>query len=224
MKPLDQMSAREAIHESYGVQMTVSQSALEPRTTSGTKNISNSLIAAGCEAGKLISVVESLPRHIRHWAVWAYGPQVERFELPAQAGLFTWLSDQVDFVLDASGREYGESMRERIRSVVAYTVINHRHFSNARKPLHPVSEIKKLCKIHHQSWQRDFQPWKEWAELLCADLDRLSLPVVSKLLALVAEDLETPDVIAQAMGKKAINYIKKINRKNYESETVASGV
>lgn len=204
-------SARTAIHLAYSVQLH--SKPLEPLTIHGTKDVSNSLIASAIEAGKVIAVVESLPRHLRHWAVWAYGPESERFSLAAQGGLFEWLVKYLDQLIAGSERKYRTATVAKIRDVVAYAVLNYRSRSLCGRDIHQIKEIKKGCGIQNGHWARDFLLWYNWALVLCEWLDVKTLPPVGKLLALVRDEQEDNEVQkgrAEYVVKPSLGYLQNL--------------
>lgn len=202
-------SARTAINRAYSIQL--GSPDLEQTTSRSTKNNSASLIASGIEAGKVIAVVEALPKQLRHWAVWAYGPEAESFSLSAQAGFFKWLVERVDQALANSERQYREATAAKIRDVIAHAVLNHRSRSSNGRDLTPLKEIKRQCGIRPDKWLRDFAPWYSWMLDLCSWLDRKTLPPVGKLLALVREE-ESLDqsAVKPAKPKESLRYLRNL--------------
>ena len=180
---LDRIGARQAIWEAYAIHLT--SKGFDVLDLGGSTNTAsnNALICNAVQAGKVIAVIESLPAHVRAWAVWAYGPRTENFGLSAQGAFFEWLVDDVAIRLLESKRRYGTGAAGKVRDVVAYTVMDYRHKVTIGKHLHTVAGIKKRCGIQHSNWKRDFADWRDCYIAVCDELDRQALrPLGSVLL------------------------------------------
>ncbi|GAA4652066.1 hypothetical protein GCM10023116_43500 [Kistimonas scapharcae] len=185
MLDLRRLNVRDAICAAYGVQMKSKPLDLQESTyqsTKGTKPISNSLIADGIEAGKVIAAVESLPKHLRAWAVWAYAPRVPEWELPAQGVFFQWFADDVAIRLLEMEKVPRAGTADRIRSVSAWAALNWRDEKVSGKRPYSEAVIQKACGIQRQNWKRDYLCWYEWACGLCRGLDSEALAPVSAVL------------------------------------------
>ena len=179
---LDRIGARQAIWEAYAIHLTSKGFDVLDQVVS-TKTASNgSLICNAAQAGKVIAVIERLPEHLRAWAVWAYGPRTKTFGLSAQGAFFEWLIQDVTIRLLESDRQYREATANKIRDVVAYTVMDYRHKVTTGLHLHPVSDIKKRCGIQHGNWKRDFVEWYDDYREVCNQLDRKVLLPLSNVL------------------------------------------
>ncbi len=149
---------------------------------SSQKLNTNNLICHAVEAGMIISAVEGLPEPFKAWAKWAYGPRTEEF-LPEQGRFFRWLDQDVTENFESIDRVYREVTREKIRDVVAYTVLNYRSYVINGKQLYPTSLIINRCKIHRQNWKRDFESWHDYYWNLCDTyLDKSALPSVASIV------------------------------------------
>ena len=82
-----------------------------------------------------------------------------------------------------SERDYREATKQRIRDVVAYTVMDYRSYMTNGRHLYPTSLIIKKCRIQKQNWRRDFQKWHDSYWTLCDDvLDRQALCLLAILI------------------------------------------
>ncbi|UYM16268.1 hypothetical protein [Endozoicomonas euniceicola] len=148
------LSARQAIHDAYATNLTSKGFEINPvsfPSSGNTRKQSNdSRICHTVEAGIVIAAVEGLEEPFRSWAKWAYGPRTQEF-LPEQNRFFRWLDEDVARRLGESERQYREVTRQRIRDVVAYTVLDYRSFIISGRHLYPVSEIIKRCRIQRQN-------------------------------------------------------------------------
>ncbi|WP_163372648.1 bacteriophage antitermination protein Q [Endozoicomonas acroporae] len=160
-------SARQAIHDAYAIHLTSRGFEVNPlafRAGSQSSKLDNNLLICNAvEAGKVIAAVEKLDEPFRSWAKWAYAPRTEHF-MPEQGRFFQWLEQDVTEQLAKSGRDYREATKQRIRDVVAYTVLDYRSYVTNGQHLYPSSLIIKKCRIQKQNWKRDFQMWhaKYW--------------------------------------------------------------
>ena len=180
------ISARQAIHDAYATNLTSKGFEVNPvgfRSGSKTNKQNNdNRICHTVEAGIVIAAVEGLEEPFRSWAKWAYGPRTQEF-LPEQARLFQWLEQDITEHFACIEREYREATKQKIRDVVAYTVLDYRSFSINERHLYPVSLIISRCKIVRQNWKRDFLPWHRYYWNLCdAYLDRNCLLSVRKAI------------------------------------------
>ncbi|WP_257285163.1 bacteriophage antitermination protein Q [Endozoicomonas sp. SESOKO1] len=142
----------------------------------------NSMICHAVEAGMIISAVERLDDPFKAWVKWAYGPRTEEF-LPEQGRFFRWLDNDVTENFASIDRVYREVTKEKIRDVVAYTVLNYRSFVISGRELYPKNLIINRCKIHRCNWKRDFETWHDYYWNLCDHyLDRLGLPTVASVV------------------------------------------
>ena len=140
------------------------------------------LIWDSVQAGRVIAAVEALPMPMRDWVVWCYGPWGHAFEMNAQASLFGWISEQLDAAITGCQRRYRQVVVGKIRNVVAYTIIDYRHWMATDQHLYSNKAIKKNCRIQHGNWSRDFKQWQLWAHRLSDELDAKALPSVGKVL------------------------------------------
>ena len=176
-------SARQAIHDAYAIHLRskgfdVNQVSF--RSGNGSQKQNNDYrICDAVEAGKVIAAVEGLEEPFRSWAKWAYGPRTQEF-LPEQARFFEWLDRNVADNFDSIDRDYRKVTKQKIRDVVAYTVLDYRSFSINGQHLYPASLVINRCKIHRQNWKRDFLPWHGHFWNICDEfLDRACLPPVA---------------------------------------------
>ncbi|MCW7553322.1 hypothetical protein NX722_11865 [Endozoicomonas gorgoniicola] len=164
------LSARQAIHDAYATNLTSKGFEINPvsfRSSGNTRKQSNdSRICHTVEAGIVIAAVEGLEEPFRSWAKWAYGPRTQEF-LPEQNRFFRWLDEDVDRRLGESERQYRNSTRQKIKDVVAYSVMDYRSYIISERHLYPVSLIINRCKIIRQNWKRDFEPWHQLYWQLC---------------------------------------------------------
>lgn len=172
-------SARQAIHDAYAIHLTskgFEANSLAFHSGSQSSKLDNNLLICNAvEAGKVIAAVEKLDEPFRSWAKWAYGPRTEHL-LPDQRRFFQWLAQDVTERLSGSERGYREATIQRIRDVVAYTVLDYRSYVTNGQHLYPSSLIIKKCRIHRQNWKRDYQPWYESYWIFCDScLDKNSL-------------------------------------------------
>lgn len=146
------------------------------------KQNNDSRICDAVEAGMVIAAVESLEEPFQSWAKWAYGPRTEHF-LPEQGRFFQWLEQDVSEKLASSERDYRETTRQRIKDVVAYTVLDYRSYVTTGRHIYPSSLIIKKCRIQRQNWKRDFQQWQEDYWGVCDGcLDRRALFPVGRII------------------------------------------
>ncbi|MGI9276857.1 MAG: hypothetical protein ACR2PT_18675 [Endozoicomonas sp.] len=178
---LDRISARRAVHDAYAIQLRTSDPELRT-VASSSRDISADAAWSGLQAGKIIAAIEAQPVHLGSWLVWAYGPRVSSFEMPAQARVFDWLSAVSQKEINESQRQYRVATQKKIRDVIAWTVMDYRHFQMTEEHLYPVSEIKKRCQIRHANWKRDFQLWFHWTWMLCEQLDQEGLAPLEDVL------------------------------------------
>ena len=143
----------------------------------------NQTICNTAEAGVIISAVQSLPEPFQSWAIWAYGPQTEHFK-PEQTRFFCWLENDIQNNLEAIQRKYKKPAIQKIRQVVAYTVLNYRaYLVNGTRP-YPDSRIVKECRIQRQNWKKDYQSWSRYYWLRCDNyLDAKALRPVGKAVS-----------------------------------------
>ena len=157
-------SARQAIHDAYAIHLRSKGFEINPvsfRSANGSQKQNNDQrICNAVEAGKIIAAVESLEEPFRSWAKWAYGPRTQEF-LPEQAKFFQWLEQDVNQRLASSEREYRDTTLQRIRDVVAYTVLDYRGYAVNERHLYTASLIIRKCRIQRQNWRRDFERWWE---------------------------------------------------------------
>lgn len=180
------LSARQAVHDAYAVHLTGKSTGINPKDFweegQSKKPDNNQQVCNAVEAGMVIATVESLEEPYSSWAKWAYGPKTEH-TLPEQARFFQWLEQDVMSRLDGMERNIREATREKVRDVVAYTVLDYRSYSINERHLYPVNLIIKRCKIHRQNWKRDFQSWHEYYWNFCdRQLDRTALIPVAETL------------------------------------------
>lgn len=146
------------------------------------KNTINNQICHNVEAGKIISVVESLEDPFRSWAKWAYGPRTQEY-LPEQRRFFEWLDNDISENFASIDRKYREATQAKIRDMVAYCVMDYRSYILSGNHLYPISLIISKCGIIRQNWKRDFQPWHHYYWCLCDEyLDKASLSAVGALV------------------------------------------
>ena len=172
-------SARQAIHDAYAIHLTSKGFEVNPlafRAGGQSSKLDNDwLICNAVEAGMVITVVEKLEEPFRSWAKWAYGPRTEHF-LPEQGRFFDWLEQDVTERLASSERDYREVTKQRIRDVVAYTVLDYRSYAINGRHLYPTNLIIKKCRIQKQNWRRDFLFWQDYYWKLCDEhMDKRSL-------------------------------------------------
>ena len=179
-------SARQAIHDAYALHLTGKSIGIDPREFwqegSSKKPDNNRQVCDAVEAGMIIAAVERLEEPYCSWAKWAYGPRVEQ-TLPEQARFFHWLEQDVMNRLVGMERNYRQATRDKIRDVVAYTVLDYRSYAVTERHRYPVKRIIKRCKIHRGNWQRDFQPWHDHYWNFCdRQLDRTVLIPVARVV------------------------------------------
>ena len=172
-------SARQAIHDAYAIHLTSKGFEVNPLASRmgshSIKQENDLLICNAVEAGKIIAEVEKLDEPFRSWAKWVYAPRTEHF-MPEQGRFFQWLEHDVTEKLAKSERDYREATKQRIRDVVAFTVMDYRSYVTNGQHLYPTNLIIKKCRIHRQNWKRDYQPWYESYWLFCDScLDKKSL-------------------------------------------------
>ncbi|WOG28261.1 hypothetical protein [Endozoicomonas sp. 8E] len=78
-----------------------------------------------------------------------------------------------------SERNYRPATADKIRDVVALTVLNYRHFVSTDQYLYSDREVRKRCGIIRQNWCRDFAVWKHLYLDRCDQLDRVVLTVIA---------------------------------------------
>lgn len=179
-------SARQVIHDAYALHLMGKSTGIDPKEfwqeSQSRKPDNNQQVCNAVEAGMVIATVESLPEPYCSWAKWAYGPQTER-TLPEQGRFFQWLEQDVNCRLESMEHNYRQATRNKIRDVVAYTVLDYRSYAVNERHSYPVSQIIKRCKIHRGNWQRDFQPWHEHYWTVCdRQMDRTALIPVADTL------------------------------------------
>lgn len=179
------LSARQAIHDAYATNLTGKGLDFNP-VSFGAKGrcrqSNDNRICHTVEAGMVIAVVESLDEPFQSWAKWAYAPRTQEY-LPEQARFFQWLDQDVTEQFACIDRDYREATKQRIRDVVAYTVMDYRSFIVSERHLYPTSLIIKHCKIQRQNWQRDFESWHRYYWGLCdGSFDRTALMPVGSVL------------------------------------------
>ncbi|UYM16217.1 hypothetical protein [Endozoicomonas euniceicola] len=130
------------------------------------KDCNNHRICHNVEAGKVISVVESLDEPFRSWAKWAYGPRTQEY-LREQRTFFQWLDNDITENFSSIDRKYREVTKQKIRDVVAYCVMDYRSYIISGKHLYPVPLIINRCGIIRQNWKRDFESWHRYYWDLC---------------------------------------------------------
>ena len=139
-------SARQAIHDAYAIHLTSKGFEVNPlasRTGSHSiKQGNDLLICNAVEAGKIIAAVEKLDEPFRSWAKWVYAPRTEQL-MPEQGRFFKLLEQDVTEQLVKSERDYREATKQRIRDVVAYTVMDYRSYMTNGRHLYPTSLIIK---------------------------------------------------------------------------------
>ncbi|WP_299730136.1 bacteriophage antitermination protein Q [uncultured Endozoicomonas sp.] len=185
-------SARQAIHDAYAIHLTSKGFDVNPVAfRSGGKSNkldNNRLICNAVEAGMVIAAVEKLEEPFRSWAIWAYGPRTKHF-LPEQGRFFQWLEQDVTERLAKSERDYREATEQRIRDVVAYTVLDYRSYAANGRHLYSTSLVINKCRIHRQNWKRDFLSWHEYYWQFCDhNLDRTSLLSASESVRKLKSD------------------------------------
>ena len=130
----------------------------------------------------VIATVESLEEPYSSWVKWAYGPRTAH-TLPEQGRFFQWLEQDVMTRLEGMERNVRQATCDKVRDVVAYTVLDYRSYSLNERHLYPVNLIIKRCKIHRGNWKRDFQFWHEFYWNFCdRQLDRTALIPVANTL------------------------------------------
>ena len=172
-------SARQAIHDAYAIHLTSKGFEVNPLASRmgshSIKQENDLLICNAVEAGKIIAAVEKLDEPFRSWAKWVYAPRTEHF-MPEQGRFFQWLEQDVTENLAKSERDYREATKQRIRDVVAYTVMDYRSYVTNGQHLYPASLIIKKCRIQRQNWKRDFQEWHGVYWKMCDEyLDKTAL-------------------------------------------------
>ena len=176
--------ARQAIHDAYALHLTGKNTGVDMNTFwhERHKPDNNQQVCKAVAAGMVIAAVESLEPHCSSWAKWAYGPQ-SRHTLAAQGHFFHWLDQDVTRRLDAMARNYRQATRDKIRDVVAYTMLDYRSHAHNGRHLYPVNRIIKRCNIHRGNWQRDFHAWHEHYWNVCdQQLDQTVLIPVAETL------------------------------------------
>ena len=180
------ISARQAIHDAYATNLTSKGFEVNPvgfRSGSKTNKQNNdNRICHTVEAGIVIAAVEALEEPFRSWAKWAYGPRTQEF-LPEQNCFFRWLDSSVTENFASIDREYRQVTKQKIRDVVAYSVMDYRSYTISGKHLYPVSMIIKRCGIIRQNWKRDFEHWHRYYWRVYNDyLDRSALVTVGEVV------------------------------------------
>ncbi len=143
----------------------------------------NAMICNTAEAGVIISAVESLEEPFQPWAIWAYGPHTQHYKTE-QARFFSWLEQDINNNLEAINRRYRKAAIEKIRQVVAYTVLDYQAYLINGTRAYPASKIIRECRIQRQNWTRDFVRWNQYYWNLCDTwLDAMALRPVAKAIS-----------------------------------------
>ena len=179
-------SARQAVHDAYAVHLTGKSTGIDLREFweegQSKKPDNNQQVCNAVEAGMVIATVESLEEPYSSWVKWAYGPRTVH-TLPEQGRFFQWLEQDVMTRLEGMERNVRQATCDKVRDVVAYTVLDYRSYSLNERHLYPVNLIIKRCKIHRGNWKRDFQFWHEFYWNFCdRQLDRTALIPVANTL------------------------------------------
>ena len=179
-------SARQAIHDAYAVYLTGKSTGINPRDfleeSQLKKPDNNQQVCNAVEAGMVIATVENLEEPYSSWAKWAYGPRTEH-ALAEQSRFFQWLEQDVMTRLDGLEKNIRQATGDKVRDLVAYTVLDYRSYSVNERHLYPVNLIIKRCKIHRQNWKRDFLSWHQYYWTFCDEhLDRAALIPVSETI------------------------------------------
>lgn len=178
------INAAQAIHDAYAIHLaTPGGGAFDIRLTGGAHD-ANMRIAGCVEAGKVIAVVEALPRDVRDWLLFCHGPGTEHFAGAAwRVAAAVW--QRIEAELDAQTK--GRARQKKRKALSALCMIAAQNYQAKLLRGHPVHCSEHIAKLLNASvgggFNRDFGPWIDRMEQIMDAWDKQGRQAVGALVS-----------------------------------------